>query len=181
MTRSKAAAAPVDHVEDAGQFEAYAAVFDNVDSDGDVIRKGAFSDTLREWEASGRPIPVLWGHNMADPEYNIGKVIEATEDPRGLRIRAVLDLDTPKGAAAHRLLKEGRVANMSFAFDVRASRPVTVDGVRATELQDLLLHEVSVVPIGANRATEILGVKHAGAPRRRIRERLVQLYGISGS
>ena len=34
-----------------GQFLAYASVFDNVDSDGDITRKGAFLDTLAEWAA----------------------------------------------------------------------------------------------------------------------------------
>lgn len=36
-----------------GQFEALVAVFNNIDSYGDVILKGAFADTLTEWGESG--------------------------------------------------------------------------------------------------------------------------------
>ena len=78
-----------------GEFEAYASVFGNVDSYGDIVVKGAFAESLKEWADSGNTLPVLWGHNMSDPDYNIGGVSVAVEDDRGLRIRAQLDLDAP--------------------------------------------------------------------------------------
>lgn len=57
--------------------------------DGDVIAKGAFADTLKAWAESGRPVPVLYGHNMDDPDFNIGTA-ELTEDERGLKVSVVL-------------------------------------------------------------------------------------------
>lgn len=144
-----------------GEFEAYASVFGNVDSYGDIVVKGAFAESLKEWEASPAVLPVLWGHNFADPDYNLGHVVEAVEDDHGLKVRAVLDLESPKSAQVYRLLKAGRVSQMSFAFDVLDGGPVEKDGVEAYELRRLKLYEVSVVPIGANQETEVLAVKAA--------------------
>lgn len=142
-----------------GQFEAYASVFGNVDSYGDVVVEGAFADSLKEWDASGLALPVLWGHNMSDPDYNIGHVTEAVEDERGLKVRAELDLESPKAAQVYRLLKAGRVSQMSFAFDVLDAAMAERDGDDVYELRKLKLYEVSVVPIGANQETEVLAVK----------------------
>ena len=51
---------------------------------------------------------------------------------------------------------------MSFAYDVLDEAKVTLDdGTKANELRKLNLFEVSVVPVGANRDTEILAVKTA--------------------
>lgn len=144
-----------------GQFEAYASVFGNVDSYGDVVQPGAFADSLKEWADSGNLLPVLFGHNMSDPEYNIGHVISAVEDEKGLRVTAQLDLETPKGLATYRLLKGRRISQMSFAYDVLDGAPGQKDGVDVYELRKLKLYEVSVVPIGANQETEILAVKAA--------------------
>ena len=142
-----------------GQFEAYASVFGNVDSYGDVVVQGAFADSLEEWDASALALPVLWGHNMQDPDYNIGHVVEAVEDEHGLKVRAELDLESPKAAQVYRLLKAGRVSQMSFAFDVLDAAMAERDGDDVYELRKLKLYEVSVVPIGANQETEVLAVK----------------------
>lgn len=150
-----------DTLDDAGTFTGYASVFDTVDSYGDVVRKGAFVDTLSEWKSSGRTLPVLYGHDFVDPFSNIGGVTEAVEDDHGLKITAQLDMDNPKAAQVHRLMKEGRLAEMSFAYYVRDAAWATVDEVEVYELKDLKLLEVSVVPIGANPNTSIVDVKSA--------------------
>lgn len=144
-----------------GQFSAYASVFGNRDSYGDVVVKGAFAESLAEWEASGDPMPLLWGHNFADPDYNIGHIVSAVEDDHGLLVVGELDLESPKAAQVYRLLKAGRVRQMSFAFDILDAGPVTVDGETYYELRKLKIHEVSVVPLGANQETEVLAVKAA--------------------
>lgn len=143
-----------------GTFQAYASVFDNIDSYGDVVRKGAFERTLKDWAENDAKLPLLWGHDFYDPFSNIGHIEDAKEDERGLWVEGVLDLENPKAAQVYRLLKGGRVAQMSFAFDTEASRRGTVDGVEVNELLDLTLYEVSVVPLGANSETEVLAVKH---------------------
>lgn len=158
-------AGPDDGLAD-GEFTAYASVFGNKDSYGDVVLPGAFADTLAEWKDSGNVLPVLFGHNMQDPDFNIGGVVEAKEDERGLFTRNQLDLDNPKALQTYRLLKGRRLSQMSFAYDVleggEAERE-TADGSKEYiyELRKLKLYEVSVVPIGANQETEILAVKAA--------------------
>lgn len=153
---------------DEGQFEAYASVFGNKDSYGDIVVPGAFAETLEEWKDSGDVVPLLFGHNMQDPDYNLGHVIDAKEDERGLRTRNQLDLSNPKAAQVYKMLKGRRVRQMSFAYDVleggEAQRPL--EGAKSAdevehyyELRKLKLYEVSVVPIGANQETEILAVK----------------------
>ena len=142
-----------------GEFSAYASVFDNIDSYGDVIRKGAFAKTLEDWESSGNTMPLLYGHNFSDPFSNIGSITKAEEDDHGLKISAKIDLDNPTGAQVYRLLKEKRLSQMSFAFDVKEGGMAEVEGEPVYELRELTLYECSVVPIGANQATEILAVK----------------------
>lgn len=159
LTAVQLKAGPDDGLEE-GQFTAYASVFGNVDSYGDVVVKGAFADDLAAWKSSGYPIPLLFGHNMYDPDYNIGSA-DGVEDDRGLLVTGTLDLENPKAAQTYRLIKGKRINQMSFAYDVIESGQVTKDGETVTELRKLKLYEVSVVPVGANQETEILSVKAA--------------------
>lgn len=140
-----------------GQFIGYASVFGNVDSYGDIVQPGAFTKTLSEWAESGSPIPVLWGHDMQDPFSNIGHVVKAEEDERGLKVHVQLDTDAAKAAQVYRLLKGRRVSQMSFAYEVTDGRETD----KGYELHEMKLYEVSVVPVGANQETEILDVKSA--------------------
>lgn len=142
-----------------GEFTAYASVFGNKDSYGDIVVKGAFESTLKSWSESGNNLPLLFGHRFDDPDFNIGWVKSAEEDERGLKVTAQLDLESPKGAQTYRLLKGKRISQMSFAYDVEEHEQ-TDD---ALLLKRLKLHEVSVVPIGANPETEILAVKASAA------------------
>lgn len=149
-----------------GEFTAYASVFGNVDSYGDVVVPGAFADDLKAWEESGNPIPLLFGHVMSDPDYNIGHVVNAVEDEKGLLVTAQLDLENPKAMQTYRMLKGRRVNQMSFAYDVLEggdAQREKADGAKESyyELRKLKLYEVSVVTIGANQETEVLAVKAA--------------------
>lgn len=142
-----------------GEFTALVSVFGTVDSYGDVVQPGAFERTLKEWSASGYPIPVYWGHNLSDPDYNIGHVVEAVETDRGLQVRAQLDMESPKAPQVYRLLKGGRVKEFSFGYSIRDAGWGEKDGDGVYELRDIQLFEVSVVPVGANPATELHSVK----------------------
>lgn len=159
-------AGPSDGLKD-GEFIAYASVFGNKDSYGDVVQPGAFTKTLAEWESKGAPIPLLWGHNMADPDFNLGLILDASEDERGLKVHAQLDMESPKSEQVYRLLKSGRVSQMSFAYAITDGEWVEPVGEGKSyedayySLKELDLYEVSVVPIGANQETEILAVKSA--------------------
>ena len=156
-------AGPADGLEE-GQFAAYASVFGNKDSYGDVVMPGAFTDTLAEWAAKDAVIPVLYGHEMRDPDMSVGWVIEAKEDEHGLLVTGQIDLEGPKGAQVYRLIKGRRVTQMSFAYDIIEGGSAESEELGGYyELRKLRLYEVSIVPVGANDQTEILAVKHLTA------------------
>jgi len=118
------------------------------------MEKGAFSDTLKEWE--GRKIPVFYGHDLTNPENNIGYVESAEEDDTGLLVRCVVDTEGPgNGPIVYKLLKEGRIDRMSFGFYVNDADHK--GGV--TYIKKVSLLEVSVVPAPANPEAAINEVK----------------------
>lgn len=161
-TLSGVKAGPQDGLAE-GEFTAYASVFDVKDSYGDVVRKGAFADTLAVWfsKEGGRALPLLYGHNLSDPDLNIGEIVAATEDDHGLKVHGRFDLEGGKGAQVYRLVKGRRVSELSFAYDIIEGGPAkSAEFGDYYELTKLKLYEVSIVPIGANPETEILAVKH---------------------
>jgi Caudovirus prohead serine protease len=82
---------------------------------------------------------------------HIGYVTKAVQTAKGLEVEYKLDIDTnPKAAQIFRLLKERRVTEHSFAYDVLDERRAE-DG--ANELLELDLIEVGPALKGANPAT----------------------------
>lgn len=144
-----------------GEFIAYPSTFTREpDCYGDVVAKGAFLDSIREWKESGNTLPVLYGHRMDDPDYNIAGVTDMGEDDHGWWIRARFDMDSPKAAQTYRLLKAKRLTQLSFAFDVLDEATVELDdGRKANELRRLKVYEASLVPVGANQDTSVVEVK----------------------
>lgn len=161
-TKYKAAPGAAD-MPDEGTVEGYAATFDRIpDSYGDVIAAGAFTATLERWEAEGKPIPLLYGHSTDDPKYNIGRVVEAREDERGLWVRCEFDAENETAQYVRKLVKEGRLWQFSFAYSVIDAGQVTLeDGTDAWELRELELFEVSLVQIPANQRAVVTDVKSA--------------------
>ena len=144
-----------------GFVEGYASTFDREpDSYGDVVAKGAFARTLKEWGENEHPIPLLYGHSTDDPMKNIGQVLEAYEDERGLFVKAEFDADNPTAQYVRKLVQEGRLYQFSFAYAVRSQGVVELEnGTQANELRDLDLFEVSLVQIPANQHAVVTGVK----------------------
>lgn len=162
---------------DAGQFEAIVSVFGNVDHGGDVVMPGAFSRTLAAWKAAGDPIPVIWSHQIGDPESHIGVVLDAEEllagderlpeklrDNGGLWVRGQLDLDEPRAGKVHRLLKGRRVKQFSFSYDVADGAWGDRDGQKVYELRDLDLYEVGPTLLGMNASTDLVAAKTGPCP-----------------
>lgn len=163
------AAGPGDGLAE-GQFVALVSVFGNEDSVGDVVRPGAFTETLAAWEAKGDDIPVIWSHAWGDPFAHIGRVVKATETLQGLEVTGqVEDLeDNPTAAQVYRLLKGRRVTQFSFAYDVNEGAWVKDDEHPwggYYELRRLKLHEVGPCLVGANQETELLAAKARGLAR----------------
>lgn len=150
---------------DDGVVEAIVATYDR-DSVGDKIAPGAFAKTLKEWEASGDPIPFVWAHDWSNPDAHIGVIEEAKETDEGLWIKARVDLNEPFAAKVYRLLKGRRVKQFSFGYEVVEGAWVDVkseDGGRDGyyELRELKLFEAGPCLVGANQNTRLEAVKHA--------------------
>lgn len=146
--------------EDEHYIIAYAATFhEEPDSYGDIIAPGAFTETLQKWEESNANIPLLFGHRMDDPLLNIGVVTESEQDETGLKVKAVFDMTNERGAYAYKLVKEGRLSKLSFAYDVLDAAPRELDGMTVNELKKLDIFEVSLVPVPANQHAEVIEVK----------------------
>lgn len=142
-----------------GRFEALVSVFGNVDVQGDRVMEGAFQKSLEEWKASGAPIPIIWSHQWGNPEAHIGSARpeDVTEvKGKGLKVAGTIDLDDAFGAKVYKLLKERRVREFSFGYEVRKEQPGK-DG--ANELTDLGIIEVGPTLKGANPSTELLSIK----------------------
>ena len=155
---------------DGGRVIGYASTFDrDPDAYGDVIAKGAFTKSLAAWREKmdeGVYMPLLYGHNTTDPAYNIGRVVDFTEDDKGLLVTAEFDAENEKAQYTRKLAQEGRLYQFSFAFDVKEWGEVTLDnGQKATELRELDIFEVSLVQIPANQHAQIIEIKCAGCQK----------------
>ena len=61
-------------VSDTGELTGYFSTYQPVaDSYGDCVAPGCFTETIKAWAEKGKFIPLVWNHNMDDPEMIIGK------------------------------------------------------------------------------------------------------------
>src|ERR1044072_5764284 len=109
----------VKEISASGKFSGYASVFDNLDYYRDVVRRGAFVETLAKWKELGAFPPVLWQHDSYCP---IGPHTEMREDEKGLYVEGELliaDEDSnPEARKAYGLLKRKVIRGMSIGFDI---------------------------------------------------------------
>ncbi len=136
---------------DNGRFAGYASVFDIVDSQRDVIEKGAFADTLTDRVPH---IKLLWQHSFAEP---IGYFTAMFEDARGLYVEGQLLLDVARAKEALSLLKNGVVKGLSIGYSPTRYRMDPDTGVR--HIMAVTLWEVSLVTFPANEAAQVSVVK----------------------
>lgn len=142
-----------------GSLEGYASTWiRRPDSWGDVVKEGAFAKTLQERWNGGTGIPLLWAHQMNELSSYIGTA-SAEEDEKGLHFVAAFD-GTDEAQRVRELYKDGRLSKFSFAYDVKEEALVTLeDGVKANELRELDLYEISCVCVPANDDAGVVGVK----------------------
>lgn len=146
-----------------GEFEAIVSAFGNEDSQGDIVEKGAFAETLKEWADRGRPIPVVWSHQFGDPDSFLGHYVAAEETDEGLKLKGVFDLDHPKAARVHKLMKQGLVVEFSISGLVRDYELLKDEDEDSwfppMRIKDIDLWEAGPCFKGANANTELLSVK----------------------
>lgn len=154
-----------DEGDEKGRFEAIVSVFNNVDLQGDRVMPGAFEKSIAAWRKSGDPIPIIWSHEWGDPFAHIGyanpnDVEEMTGGkagtPDGLLVKGHLDVHKPFASQVYDLMKDRRVKEFSFAYDVVHE---SMGDDKANELHELSIIEAGPTLKGANPDTVSLGVK----------------------
>jgi hypothetical protein len=138
----------IDADEKMGIVKGYGSVFGNVDSDGDIITKGAYTKTISE---NGNRVKYLYQHDMDKP---IGKMIHLEEDAKGL----VFEAQVPKtqlGKDVIELMKAGVISENSVGILPLQKR---MNG-EYRELTEVKLFEISAVTLAANDQAMILDVK----------------------
>lgn len=147
----------VKEITQKGEFCGYASVFDVLDYYRDVIREGAFTQTLAKWAAKSKLPPLLWQHDSGNP---IGPHTLMREEKKGLYVEAKLLIDdVPQARIAHSLLTNKVIDGMSIGFDY-AEEGMQYDG--KTNVWNILavdLWENSLATFPANVEATVTDVK----------------------
>lgn len=154
-------------LEDKGVFSGYASVFDVIDHQKDLVSPGAFHQSLIQWQKTGRKPKMLWQHDATNP---IGIWHEIQENDHGLYVKGQLLLDLSQGREAYTLLKEGGIEGLSIGYRPVKTLPLARDKVRV--LQEVELHEISLVTFAANPSARVLSVKDMAEEDQILIERL---------
>ena len=140
-----------------GWFTAIAAVFGNIDRDGDRIVKGAFAESIEAWQSTGRTVPLHWNHS-ADPDDIVGHVLPGSmvETDQGLVVEGQLDFEgSERARQAWRAMKTGRIG-LPFGYLTQRQRKAA-DGTNELLAIDLL--EIGLTPGSSNPSTAVLNMK----------------------
>lgn len=133
--------------DDAGTFTGHAAIFDEKNDHGEIVRRGAFARSITEHHARASRPPMLWSHR---PDEVIGVWTDVREDATGLAVRGKLITEITAGREAYERLKAGAVNGLSIGFRARQQQR-GAGGVRI--LTDIDLVEISLVAMpSAGRA-----------------------------
>lgn len=136
---------------DNGVFSGYLSVFGNVDFYGEVVRPGAWAESIAAWEKSGEYVPLLWQH-MSDEPIGIWRRFE--EDDTGLWGEAQVLIDagpTEKRAWAH--IKAGSLKGLSPGYYLER---YTIDEEEQIFYLDKCdLREGSLVTFPANKEAQV--------------------------
>ena len=167
---------------DNGTISGYASTWTREpDSYGDVVKRGAFLDSIEQIKAEGKVLPLLFNHKGDDLSAYIGTVFNLGEDDHGLKFDAAFD-DTPEAQRARQLASDGRLVKFSFAYDVLDQAEVTLeDGRKVNELRKLNIHEISLVLFPANPDTSVIEVKSGRRNRKTDEDIIKQIISLAQS
>jgi HK97 family phage prohead protease len=137
-----------------GEFSGYAAAYAK-DVYGDRIAPGAFAQTIKDQKGK---IPIFLNHDTTDW---IGFSTEMEEDSKGLYIKAILSLDSSKGADTAALLRMAKQVDyrvgLSIGFTAEEVEYDDASGGRL--LKSINLWETSITPFPANKKARIDSIK----------------------
>ncbi|WP_163834697.1 HK97 family phage prohead protease [Spartinivicinus ruber] len=164
-------------IDESGVFAGYGSVFDVEDSYGDVVEKGAFLQSLNQWQQKNKLPALLWQHRYDEP---IGVYTKMMEDNHGLYVEGKLLIDDdPLAKRAYAHLKAGSVTGLSIGFTLPKGGGEWDEDTDTYRLKQVKLWEVSLVTFPANESATVDGVKSAidGGPK--TFERFLREAGLS--
>jgi HK97 family phage prohead protease len=160
---------------DTREVAVYLSKFNNIDSDGDMIKKGAFKKSIKEHGPntdSNRKIQFLRHHDWT---MQIGSFTKLEEDSEGLY--AVGKLGTSSmGEDAWRDYQEGIIREHSIGFQYISGKTKYVkdngvDGGGYNLISEVKLYEGSAVTFGSNEMTNVISI----AKGENYKEKITQL------
>lgn len=132
-----------------GIVTGYFSSFDNMDSDGDVIRKGAFAKTINE---NFQRVRHLLDH---DATKSVGKILTLEEDKKGLYYESKAGRHT-LGRDFLLMVEDGLISEHSIGFVTIKQKSMG----HYNEISEVKLYEGSSLQgWGANEMTPITGMK----------------------
>lgn len=135
---------------------AYASVFGNIDSDEDIIQKGAYLKTIAENGPGGKNrVWHLFNHWQ---DWPIAKPHELSEDNKGLLFASRMP-DTDKANDLLKLYEAGFLTEHSVWIRIIKAVNETQQGNDIRVIQEVALMEVSSVLWAANEAAQTVGIK----------------------
>jgi len=173
-------------VSDTGELTGYFSTYQPVaDSYGDCVAPGCFTETIKAWAEKGKFIPLVWNHNMDDPEMIIGQVDKIEDDEYGPLMTAHF-YDTPKAQAARNLMKEGSVYQFSYAYAIDAARKPDENEKAADPninqvLEAVSLMEITITPTPAQPLAEMVSVKSGRRNRKSDEDAIKQIISLANS
>lgn len=138
-----------------GEVVAVFSTFNTIDSDGDVTLPGAFTD--------GAQIPIsAYGHKSWEGMLPVGRAeIRSTRTEAQLHGRFFLD--TASGKDTFTTVKElAELGQWSYGYDAVKYSYGDFNGKQVRFLEQLAVHEVSPVLVGAGTGTRTVSAKQAG-------------------
>jgi HK97 family phage prohead protease len=161
--------------DDDGSFEGYASVFGNKDLGNDVIKKGAFADSIKYKKP--KQIKLLYQHKTDEP---IGVIDSLEEDSRGLKIKGRLAMGTQKGKEVFELMKMGALDSMSIGYRLSPDDYKYNDKLKKRTISRVDLMEISMVTFPMNPKAKITKVKLAEMDVRELEKYLCDI-GMTNS
>jgi len=142
----------VKSVDDAGNFEGYASVFNNIDLGDDLIEPGAFVKV--KTTRAGRLKLALF-HDLT---RLVGSA-EFQQDDYGLFLKGRVNLNVSYARDAYELMKEGTLDSMSIGFNIMKDAMEQREGRQIRIIKQAELWEASIVPFGMNPEAQVTSVK----------------------
>ena len=139
-------------VDDSGNFEGYAAVFNNVDLGDDVIQAGAFT---RVKTTRGGKLKLALYHDLT----RLVGAADYTQDDHGLLLKGQVNLNVSYARDGYELMKAGILDSMSIGFNTIKADFEERAGRRVRIIKEAELWEASFVPFGLNPEAQVLSVK----------------------